>query len=42
MTGLLVRNLTKRWAAANGLSRERGQLLAWAAGTLASMVVMRV
>ncbi|MEV0577169.1 MULTISPECIES: hypothetical protein [unclassified Streptomyces] len=42
VTGLIVRALAKRWAAANGLSREQGQLLAWAAGALASVAVMRV
>ncbi|MFB8086854.1 hypothetical protein [Streptomyces sp. NPDC055992] len=41
-TGLLVRALTKRWAAASGLSRGKGQLLALAAGTIASMAIMRV
>ncbi|MFG3348697.1 hypothetical protein ACGF1Z_27020 [Streptomyces sp. NPDC048018] len=42
VTGMIVRSLTKRWADANGLSRERGLLLAWAAGALASVAVMRV
>ncbi|MFE6101330.1 hypothetical protein [Streptomyces laurentii] len=42
VTGPLVRALAKRWADANGLSREQSLLLAWAAGALASMAVMRV
>ncbi|WP_158822046.1 hypothetical protein [Streptomyces sp. NRRL F-5727] len=42
VTGMIVRSLAKRWADANGLSREQGLLLAWAAGTLASVAVMRV
>ncbi len=31
VTGMIVRSLAKRWADANGLSREQGLLLAWAA-----------
>ena len=42
VTGLIVRTLAKRWADANGLSREQGLLLAYAAAALASVAVMRV
>ncbi|MFG3037155.1 hypothetical protein ACGFYZ_09650 [Streptomyces sp. NPDC048330] len=42
VTGMAVRVVAKRWANANGLSREQGLLLAWAAGFLASVAVMRV
>ncbi|MER7826263.1 hypothetical protein ABTX85_27300 [Streptomyces sp. NPDC096097] len=42
VTGLIVRALAKRWADANGLSREQGLLLAWAAGALVSVAIMRV
>ncbi|MDX2621281.1 hypothetical protein AB0L83_05355 [Streptomyces sp. NPDC052071] len=42
MTGVIVRALAKRWADANGVSRSQSLLLAWAAGALASVVVMRV
>lgn len=40
--GVIVRALTKRWADANGFPRKQSLLLAWAAGALASVVVMRV
>ncbi|MFF9850727.1 hypothetical protein [Streptomyces litmocidini] len=39
---LVARTLAKRWAAHNGLSAGQATLLAWAAGTLASVAVMRV
>ncbi|MFE9792905.1 hypothetical protein ACFYRL_14375 [Streptomyces goshikiensis] len=41
MTGVIVRVLAKRWADENGLSRGQSLLLAWAAGALASVAVMR-
>ncbi len=37
-----ARALAKRWAANNGLSTGQATLLAWAAGTLASVAVMRI
>ncbi|MFJ4513831.1 hypothetical protein [Streptomyces sp. NPDC088816] len=42
VTGVIVRALAKRWADANGFSRKQSLLLAWAAGALASVAVMRV
>ncbi|MFJ4689235.1 hypothetical protein [Streptomyces sp. NPDC088789] len=42
VTGVVVRALARRWADANGFTRAQGQLIAWAAGALASVAVLRV
>ncbi|MEU6245671.1 hypothetical protein [Streptomyces sp. NPDC047024] len=42
VTGVIVRALAKRWADDNGLTKVQTALLAWVAGTLASVAVMHV
>ncbi|MEU0669377.1 hypothetical protein ABZ508_28660 [Streptomyces lavendulocolor] len=39
---VVARAAAKRWAAGNGLTAGQTMLLAWAAGTLASVVVLRI